>query len=86
MLVAATNAPPKPGDAKGLHGKTTKLVQKQAGVGTAIANRIILLRDADGDGIAEIRSVFLQDLNSPFGLALVGNELFIADSDAVRLA
>ena len=47
------------------------------------ANRITLLRDADGDGVAETRSVFLADLNSPFGMALVGDELYVANADAL---
>ena len=56
---------------------------KRAGAGVPSANRITLLRDADGDGVAEMRSVFLQNLHSPFGMALVGNELFIANADAL---
>src|SRR3569833_1681979 len=54
-----------------------------AGAGAPSANRSTLLRDADGDGIAETRSVFLQNLNSPFGMALVGDALYVADTDAV---
>jgi glucose/arabinose dehydrogenase len=42
-----------------------------------------LLRDADGDGVAETRSVFLEGLNSPFGMALIGNDLYVANTDAV---
>jgi glucose/arabinose dehydrogenase len=83
VLVAETNAPPKPEDAKGVKGKVMKLVMKKAGAGVSSANRITLLRDADGDGVAETRTVFLQGLNSPFGIALVGNELFIANADAI---
>ena len=49
-----------------------KQVMKRAGAGTPSANRITLLRDTDGDGVAESRTVFLEDLNSPFGMALVG--------------
>jgi glucose/arabinose dehydrogenase len=83
VLVAETNAPPKPEDGKGLKGLAMKIVMKWAGAGVPSPNRITLLRDANGDGVAEIRSVFLEGLNSPFGMALVGNELFIADSDAI---
>ena len=83
VLVAESNAPPKPEDGKGIKGAVMKQVMKKAGAGTPSANRITLLRDADGDGVAELRSVFLQGLNSPFGMALVGNELFIANTDAV---
>ncbi|MFC5497227.1 PQQ-dependent sugar dehydrogenase [Caenimonas terrae] len=83
VLVAETNAPPKPEDGKGIRGAAMKLLMKRAGAGVASANRITLLRDANGDGVAEVRSVFLEGLNSPFGMALVGNELYIANSDAI---
>ena len=59
------------------------MVQKRAGAGVPSANRITLLRDADGDGVAETRSVFIEGLNSPFGMALVGNDLYVANSDAI---
>jgi glucose/arabinose dehydrogenase len=83
VLVAETNAPPKPEDGKGIRGAVMKLVMKRAGAGAPTGNRITLLRDSNGDGVAETRSVFLAGLNSPFGMALVGNELFIANSDAI---
>jgi len=83
VLVAETNAPPKPDDAKGIKGWVSGLMMKQAGAGVASANRITLLRDTDGDGVADFRSVLLEGLNSPFGMALVGNDLYVADSDAV---
>jgi glucose/arabinose dehydrogenase len=83
VLVAETNAPPKPDDAKGVKGKVMGAVQKKAGAGAPTANRIVLLRDADGDGVAETRTVFIDALNSPFGMALVGNDLYVADSDEV---
>ncbi len=83
VLVAETNAPPKPDDAKGIKGWVMKLVMKRAGAGTPSANRITLLRDADGDGVAETRSAFLEHLNSPFGMALVGHDFYVADTDAV---
>jgi glucose/arabinose dehydrogenase len=85
VLVAETNAPKRPlrDELLGLKGKVMGLVMKRAGAATPTANRITLLRDADGDGTAETRSVFLENLNSPFGMALVGNELFIANTDAV---
>jgi glucose/arabinose dehydrogenase len=83
VLVAETNAPPRPEDNKGIKGFFFKLFQKKAGGAVPSANRITLLRDADGDGAAETRSVFLSGLNSPFGMALVGNDLYVANSDAV---
>jgi glucose/arabinose dehydrogenase len=83
VLVAETNAPPKPDDAKGIKGIAFKFFQKRAGSGGASANRITLLRDVDGDGVTETRSVFLEGLHSPFGMALVGNDFYVADSDAI---
>src|ERR1700733_3200644 len=68
VLLAESNAPPKPDDAKGIKGFIMKQVQKWAGAGVPSANRITLLRDVDGDGAAETRSVFLEGLNSPFGM------------------
>src|SRR5881409_1531265 len=64
-------------------GVLSRQAQKRAGAGVPSANRITLLRDADGDGVAETRTVFLQGLNSPFGMALVGNDLYVANTDAV---
>lgn len=83
VLVAETNAPDKPDDSKGLRGKAMKFVQGVAGATTPSANRITLLRDSGGDGVAIVRSVFIDGLNSPFGMALVGNTLYVADTDAV---
>ena len=83
VLVAESNSPPKPEDGKGIKGWVMKKVMSRAGAGVPSANRITLLRDADGDGKAEIRSVFLQNLNSPFGMTLVGNDLYIANADAL---
>lgn len=83
VLVAETNAPAKPDDAKGIKGWLTSLVMKRAGAAVPSANRITLLRDTDGDGIANTRSVFLDGLNSPFGMALVGNSFFVANSDGI---
>ncbi|CAO3431074.1 L-sorbosone dehydrogenase [Azospirillum endophyticum] len=83
VLVAETNAPPKPEDGKGIKGWVMGLVMGKAGAKTPSANRITLLRDSDGDGKADVREPFLEGLNSPFGMALVGNDLYIANSDAV---
>ena len=81
VLVAETNAPPKPDDGTGIRGWIMKKVMGRAGAGVPSANRITLLRDQNHDGIAETRTVFLENLNSPFGMALVGNDLYIADTD-----
>ncbi len=83
VLVAESNAPPKPEDGKGIKGLVMKLVMKRAGAGVPSANRITLLRDANGDGVVETRSVFMQGLNSPFGMALVGDTLYVANADAL---
>lgn len=81
VLVAETNAPPKPDDSKGIRGWVMEKVMGRAGAGVPSPNRITLLRDADHDGVAETRTVFLENLNSPFGMTLVGNDLYVADSD-----
>ena len=83
VLVAESNAPPKPEGSKGIKDYVMGLVMKRAGAGTPSANRISLLRDADGDGVAETRTVFLSGLYSPFGMALIGDRLFVANADAV---
>jgi len=83
VLVAETNAPPRPDHGKGLKGWFLKRFQKKAGGAVPSANRITLLRDADGDGVAETRSVLLAGLNAPFGMALVGDVLYVANSDAL---
>ena len=84
VLVAESNAPPKTDESSGgIKGWVMKLVMKRAGAGAPSANRITLLRDSDGDGVADQRHVFLSGLNSPFGMALVGEQLFVANTDAV---
>jgi glucose/arabinose dehydrogenase len=83
VLVAETNAPPRPDDGKGIRGWVMGREMKRAGAAVPSANRITLLRDADGDGRAETRTVFLKDLNSPFGMALVGDNFYVANTDAI---
>jgi glucose/arabinose dehydrogenase len=84
ILAAESDAPPKPeGTSGGIRGWVQGLFMKKAGSRTPSANRITLLRDKDGDGVAEIKSVFLENLTSPFGMALIGNQLYIANADAV---
>ena len=83
VLVAETNAPPRPEEGKGLKAAFMKMYMKKAGAAVPSANRITLLRDADGDGVAELRTPFLIGLNAPFGMALVGDTLYVANSDAV---
>ena len=83
VLVAETNAPPRPKDKSGLRGWLFGRAQKKAGGAVPSANRITLLRDADGDGVAEVRSAFLTGLSSPFGMTLVDDTLYVANTDAV---
>ncbi|MBI3545159.1 MAG: sorbosone dehydrogenase family protein [Gammaproteobacteria bacterium] len=83
VLVAETNAPAQHDAGSGIKGWVMKLFMKSAGAGTPSADRITLLRDTDGDGVAETRSVFLQGLHSPFGMALVGNDFYVANTDAL---
>ena len=83
VLVAESNGPPRPDNARGIKGWVMKLITKRVGGGVPSANRITLLRDADGDGIAETRTVFLSGLNSPFGMALIGDDLYVANTDSI---
>ncbi len=83
VLVAETNAPPKPEDKQGIKGWIMGLMMQRAGAGGPSADRITLLRDADRDGVVDSRSVFLDGLHSPFGMALVGNDFYVANTDAL---
>jgi glucose/arabinose dehydrogenase len=83
VLVAETNAPPRPEDRGGIRGWVMGLIMAQAGAVGESADRITLLRDADGDGDVDSRSVFLDGLHSPFGMALVGDDFYVANTDAV---
>jgi len=83
VLVAESSAPPQPGLSRGLVNWLMKLGMRWAGAAVPSANRITLLRDADGDGEAETRATFLTGLNSPIGMALVGDSLYVANTDGV---
>ena len=83
VLVAETNAPAKAAGKRGLKAWITAKFLARAGAGVPSANRISLLRDRDRDGVAELRTTFLEHLNSPFGMALVGDQLYVANTDAV---
>ena len=82
VLVAETNTPKQDGP-RGFKGWVMVWAMNLAGAGVPSPNRIILLRDADGDGVAETRSTFLEGLNSPFGMALIGGKLYVANTDAL---
>lgn len=84
VLVAESNSPPR--EERGITDKVMKWLMGRAGAGVPSANRITLLRDADGDGVAEARSVLLtaaNGLNSPFGMVLVGETLYVANHNAL---
>ncbi len=82
VLVAESNAPERPAEGRGVKGKIYQWAQKRAGAGVASADRITLLRDRDGDGIPETRTPFLTGLKSPVGMALIGNDFYVANADA----
>ena len=81
VLVAESNKQPKP--TKGIRGAVMKKIMAKAGAGVPSADRITLLRDANGDGIAELKTTFLKGLTSPFGMVLIGNKFYVANTDAV---
>jgi glucose/arabinose dehydrogenase len=83
VLVAETNKPAKEESGFSPRAFVMGLVMGRSGAGAQTANRISLLRDADGDGVAEMKVPFLEGLNSPFGMALVGDRLYVANTDAV---
>jgi len=82
VLVAESDGPPRPEDGKGVKGFVYKTVQKSAGSGTPSANRISLLRSANNTGVVT-KTTFLEGLNSPFGMALVGGDFYVANTDAI---
>ncbi len=81
VLVAETNSPPRKGP--GVVTTVMNFLMGRAGAGVPSANRITLLRDADGDGVAETRSAFMTGLNSPFGMTLMDGQLYIGNTDAL---
>jgi glucose/arabinose dehydrogenase len=84
VLVAETNKPaPSEKEHGGIKGAIMKMEMKKAGAGVTSANRITLLRGVGADGMAASHYTFLTGLNGPFGMALVGNDLYIANADAV---
>jgi glucose/arabinose dehydrogenase len=82
VLVAETAAPPQPGE-RGPKAWAMKYFMKRAGAASQSANRITLLRDTDADGTADLRTTFIESLNSPFGMALVDEDFYVANTDAV---
>ncbi|WP_236209079.1 PQQ-dependent sugar dehydrogenase [Pseudomonas tohonis] len=82
VLVAESNAPASDGGFS-LKGWIAGKVMEKAGARTPSADRITLLRDNDGDGVADLKTPFLENLHSPFGMALVGGDFYIANADAL---
>ncbi|OYY67863.1 sorbosone dehydrogenase family protein [Sphingomonas sp. 28-63-12] len=82
MLVAETNSPPR-GGGFSITNLVMKWLLDKAGAGVPSANRITLLRDTNGDGVADFRSVLIAGLNAPLGMVLVGDQLYIANTDAL---
>jgi glucose/arabinose dehydrogenase len=83
VLVAESNAPAdRPEEGKGIKGMIYREVQYRAGAGVPSADRITLLRGTDAGGAAS-KSVFLKNLHSPIGMALVGHNLYVANTDAI---
>lgn len=83
ILVAESNKPEKHDEDGGFIAWAQGKVMAAAGAGVASADRITLLRDTNKDGVADMRKIFLQNLHSPFGMALIGNTLFVANTDAI---
>jgi glucose/arabinose dehydrogenase len=83
VLVAETNKPPRPQKKKGIKDWIAGKIMKKAGAAVPSANRITLLRDSNGDGVAELKTPFITGLRSPFGMALVGNTLYVANADSL---
>ena len=81
ILVAETNGPKN--EPNGIRDRIMAYFMKKAGAGVPSPNRITLLRDADGDGRAEVKTAFLTGLNSPYGMVLVDDTLYVANTDAL---
>ncbi len=81
ILVAETNSPPR--KMGGVEGFVMKWLMGKAGADVPSANRITLLRDANGDGKAELKTAFLTGLNSPFGMVLIGEKLYVANTNGL---
>jgi glucose/arabinose dehydrogenase len=81
VLVVESNSPPRKGG--GIAGWVMDVLMDKAGAGVPSANRITLLRDANGDGVVDLKTTFMMGLNSPFGMALMGDWLYIGNTDAL---
>ena len=82
VLVAQSNKQP-PKKEQGLKDRIAGFIMKRAGAGNDSPDKISLLRDKNDDGVAELANDFLTRLHSPFGMALIGNDLYVANTDAI---
>ena len=87
VLVAESSSPPRPKVAQSrgfdVFAWARRLVMGRVGASVPSANRISLLRDSDGDGVAETKTVFLAGLFSPIGMALIGSDFYVGNADAL---
>ncbi|MBD9650374.1 sorbosone dehydrogenase family protein [Ensifer sp. ENS09] len=83
VLVAESNAPAKHDEGFSLKKVFMSAAMRRAGAATPSANRITLLRDTNGDGVADMRTTFAEGLNSPFGMTLSQGKLYVANTDAL---
>ena len=83
VLVAETNAPKRPDDNKGFRGWVMGLLMKRSGGAAPSADRITLLRDTNGDGVADVQTILVSGLSAPFGMSLVKGNLYVANTDAL---
>jgi glucose/arabinose dehydrogenase len=83
VLVAESNKPPQEESSKGIRRWAAEWVMGSAGANTPSANRISILRDADGDGVAELNQPFITGLYSPFGMTLLDGKLYVANADGI---
>ena len=84
VLVAESNAPAnRPDDERGIRAFFMRLAMRDAGAGAPSADRITLLRDSDGDGVGRNAHGVSRELHSPFGMTLVGDDLYVANTDAI---
>jgi glucose/arabinose dehydrogenase len=83
VLVAESNKGTSWADTMGYGGWVESLYRRISGLSTKSANRITLLRDTNGDGIADVKTTFLSGLNAPFGMALIRDTFYVADTDAL---
>ncbi len=82
-VLVAESAAPGTDKPPSLKSRVASMFMKKAGSQVPSANRISLLRDINGDGVADLRSTFLSGLYSPFGMVLVGKDLYVANADAL---